>query len=339
MLRNTVLPIVITSAGLALGCEHSPQLASATQAREVMGTFARVTAVAGDRARAQAAVEAGYARLEDVNRLMSDYAADSEVGRLNELPAGGSLVLSVETFFCLQKAVEIARVSGGAFDVTCRPLVALWKQAARRDRLPTEDELTAVRAHIGWHKLKLEPDTCTVTLLADGIQIDLGGIAKGYALDLAAEAMRRAGAVGGLVDVGGDIVAFGKRDDGQEWRIGIRHPFEKALFGKLQVEDAAVATSGLQQRFFEIQGKRYSHILDPRTGHPVEQAPSVTVIAPDGVTADAWATVFSVLSPAEGKKLIQEKLAGIGVEVLWISGTAAQPAVEQTPGFDQYLME
>jgi thiamine biosynthesis lipoprotein len=151
--------------------------------------------------------------------------------------------------------------------------------------------------------------------------------------------MKSAGAVGGLVNVGGDIVAFGKRADGQTWTIGVKHPFDSnALVGRLRVEDRAVATSGLQQRFVEIDGRRYSHIVDPRSGRPVDEAPCVTVIAPDGLTADAWATVFSVLSPAEGKKLIDGGGVDAGVEVMWISGDADEPKFEQTAGFGAFLI-
>ena len=155
-------------------------------------------------------------------------------------------MVSPETFDCLRKSAEVAAASGGAFDVTCRPLIALWKQAGQRNRLPTETELQAVRARVGWQKLELSPATRTVTVRAEGMQLDLGGIAKGYALDLAAAAMKDAGASGGLVDVGGDIVTFGRRENGQAWRIGVRHPFQSGLFGRLELDDGAVATSGIQ---------------------------------------------------------------------------------------------
>jgi len=320
----------------AIGCER-PTPAVVKNARSVMGTLAEVTAVAPDRATAQRAVEAAYARLDDVNRLMSDYVADSEVGRLNTLPAGDSLVVSPETFHCLEQGMRIAELSGGAFDMTCRPLVALWKQAGREDRLPTEADLQQTLARVGWWKLRLDPATRRVTPTVDRMQIDLGGIAKGYALDLAAEAMRAAGATGGLVDVGGDVVTFGPREDGRPWRIGVKHPFQAGLLLTLSLADRAVATSGVQQRFNTIAGRRYSHIVDPRTGHPAEQAPAVTVIAPDGLTADAWATAFSVLSVDEGwTRLEQRPLPG--VEVLWVLPGPAGPVIRQTGGFAAYVV-
>lgn len=323
---------------LLLSACREPGPVTVRNSRPVMGTLAEVTAVAADRATAQRAIEAAYDRLEDVNALMSDYRADSEIGRLNALPAGQSLVVAPETFFCLMRARDVARLSGGAFDATCRPLVQLWKQAGQEHRLPEPEALAATLARVGWQKLELDPATRAVTPTVDGLQVDLGGIAKGYALDLAAEALRAAGAASGLVNVGGDVVALGSQPDGRPWRVGVKHPFQPGLFCTLALVDRAVATSGLQQRFHEIGGRRYSHIIDPRTGRPAEQAPSVTVIAPDGLTADAWATAFSVLRIEEARELLaQPALAGI--EVLWLRPADAGVLVDRTPGFAAHIAE
>lgn len=321
-----------------VGCERESGSAAVSRAREIMGTFATLTAIAPDKATATAAVEAGYARLEDVNRLMSDYAADSEIGRLNRLPAGESLPVSPDTFECLQRALEVGRVSGGAFDVTCRLLVALWKSAARENRLPNEEELARVRSLIGTDKIILDAKAGTAARSMYGVQVDLGGIAKGYALDLAAEAMLKAGAAGVLVDVGGDVRAIGTNAADKPWRIGVKHPFQQGIYVVLELSNRAVATSGVQQRFYEIDGKRYSHIIDPRTGRPAEQSPSVTVIAADGLTADAWATVFSVLTIEEGRQLIAGGKTP-QLEVMWITGSVAEPIEEKTAGFDSYIVE
>ncbi|MFH1748472.1 MAG: FAD:protein FMN transferase [Planctomycetota bacterium] len=307
-LPPTALSVVL--AVICAGCEQQPPVtANLCVQRPVMGTVATLTVIAPDNQTAQAAIEAGFKRLDDVNRLMSDYDYNSEISRSNRtmVRARSAFLCSPETFHCIQKAVEVAEASGGAFDITCRPLVSLWRRTTKNNRLPTDEEIADARERVGWDKLRLHPQRSSVEKLARGMQIDLGGIAKGYALDLAAEAMKQAGATGGLVDVGGDIVAFGHREKGQSWRIGVRdafNPDRQQIMLKLELTDLAVATSGVQERFFEIDGQRYSHIIDPRTGRPAEQAPSVTVIATDGITADAWATVFSVLTIAEGQALI-----------------------------------
>ena len=333
LLWMLVLPL------LGVSCEQPPAV-RVTNERPVMGTTARVTVYAPNRDTALRAIEAAHARLQDVNRVMSDYVADSEIGRLNALPAGQSLVISEETFACLEKATDVARRSGGAFDATCRPLVRLWRQAGKENRLPDEGVLRETLARVGWQKIRLDPSTRTVALAVDGLQVDLGGIAKGYALDLAGEALLAAGAISGLVDVGGDVLAVGKPPDAERWHVGVRDPFrsKEDVLRRVGLAGGAVATSGDQERFSVIDGRRYSHIVDPRTGRPAEQAPSVTVIAPDGATADAWATVFSVLSVAEGEALLdRERLPD--VEVLWIWREGNDVKMRQTAGFERYLLD
>ena len=331
--RAILLAVAVTAA--ACGCKESSGPAIVKQSREVMGTLAEVTAIGPDEHTARAAVEAAYTRLEDVNRLMSDYRHDSEIGRLNALPAGGSLIVSPETFHVLHQAHRISEATGGVFDVTCRPPVELWKQASRNNRLPDEATLRQALTRVGWRKLGLSPATRTVSKRVDGTQIDLGGIAKGYALDLAASAMKKAGASSGLIDVGGDILAIGRQADGSPWRIGVQHPLQTGLLLKLALTDRAVATSGNQQRFIVIDGKRYSHIIDPRTGQPAEEAVSVTVVAPDGITADAWATVFSVLTVEQGRQRAAKR---DDLEAMWTWGTGHEPHVVKTTGFDRYII-
>lgn len=320
---------------VGVACSRQPPKVTARQAREVMGTLAEVTAVGADDQTAQMAVAAAFEALDKVNLLMSDYRDDSEIGRLNLLPSGEPLTVSPETFLVLQRSADFSQASGGAFDITCRPLVKLWQEAGRRNRLPDETAIATAVASVGWAGLRLDLSTRQVTKTRAGMQVDLGGIAKGYSLDLAAERMRTAGALAGLVDVGGDIVAMGSQVDGSPWRIGIQHPLHSGLILKLALADRAVATSGNQQRFNVIDGRRYSHIIDPRSGRPAEQVPSVTVIAPDGISADAWATAFSVLSVDEGLKKARDLP---GVEVMWAWGHGDSPQIAKTPGFDQYVI-
>ena len=207
---------------------------------------------------------------------------------------------------------------------------------ARRVDFQPKRRSRAAKSITGSDKVGIDPSDRTIWATTGGVQIDLGGIAKGYALDLAGKALREAGATSGMVDVGGDVLAIGRRPDGQPWRIGVKHPFQEGILTVLELADQAVATSGVQQRFYEIDGKRYSHIVDPRTGLPAEEAPSVTVIAADGLTADAWGTVLSVLSVEEGK----ERLASAGapaIEVMWITGEMNAPKIDSTAGFDAYV--
>lgn len=336
MKNISIIASVVAAVVLGAGCER-PGPVRKENTRPVMGTLATVTVVASDDAVAAAAIEAAHERIGDVNRLMSTYQEDSEISQLNQAARGTQIAVSAETFECLKRALEICRLSGGAFDVTCRPLVGLWRAAGVRGTLPTDAELAAAVARVGCESVDLHAAVRGVRLTQSGMEVDLGGIAKGYALDLAAEAIMDAGASSGLVDIGGDIRATGERS----WRIGVRHPFRadrSETICVLEVNDRAVATSGNQERYTEIEGRRFSHIVDPRTGWPAEQAPSVTVIAADGTTADGWATALSVLDVEEGAELLAS-LPDERLEVMWFWKLDGRIQVRQTGGFDVFFVE
>jgi thiamine biosynthesis lipoprotein len=269
------------------------------------------------------------ATLRRIEALMSDYRDDSEVGRLKAASAKQRVALSPETLEVLRSARHFAEVSGGAFDVTAAPLFQLWKRCGKLDRLPTKDELATARAASSWNAF---------TLLEDGAvksnspaEVDLGGIAKGYGIDRAVETMKEAGCVGGLVEVGGDLRCFGTKPGGDPWRIAVRSPSGPQYAGVLEIKSAAVCTSGDFLRFVEIKGKRYSHIIDPRSGMPVDNMPSVTVIAPDTTTADGLATAISVLGPKKGLDLAKRFK---GAEcLLMVRGSDERITLFRTAGF------
>ena len=303
----------------------------------VMGTETELTAVVpADRQDiAQAAFHAAEAELRKVDALMSDYLAASELSRFNAAPAGRGIPLSPPVMEVLKASRQAAQESDGAFDVTCRPLVTVWKQAGRQGKLPDARQIDAARAMIGWRWVRLHESGAEK--LKDGVEIDLGGIAKGYGVDRAAEAMQAAGCTGGLVRVGGDIRCFGPRAGGGSWRVGVRDPFHPSgeqIFATLALNDQAVSTSGNYFRYVEIAGRRYSHIVDPRTGWTVDTAPSVTVIAPSSTLADRWATALSVLGPDGFARLPQ----GAGIEAMMVVGTPGAHEIRQTVGFGKYLL-
>ncbi len=274
----------------------------------IMGTDARLEAAAPDEKAARRMFEAALAQFETVNGLMSTYAPDSEISRLNREGAEAAVPLSEHSLAVLAKAAETSELTGGAFDVTYAPLRSLWREAHEAGSLPSDADVEATLEKVGHGKLQVEGDAAR--LAAPGMLVDLGGIAKGYAIDLAAEAMRREGTTSGIVDVGGDLRFIGLRDGGTRWRVQMRSPPEIEEVIILQLPECAVATSGDYARFFTVEGQRFSHIVDPRTGRPVTDAPSVTVVAPDAVTADALATALSVIGPEEGIPLV-ESLPGV----------------------------
>ncbi|MFC1677503.1 FAD:protein FMN transferase [Planctomycetota bacterium] len=272
--------------------------------RVVMGTFARVVVVAKDSTAAQDCIDSAMAAIEKVDELMSDYKEDSDIGILNR---EGFAEVNEWTFEVLQRSVEFSRISDGSFDVTVGPLMELWRRASEANSLPSEKELAAARARVGYEKLLLDANERSVRFAVDGMKVDLGAIAKGYAIDKAVEAMRLKVAVGGMVDIGGDIRCFGKALGGRDnWMIGLQDPnLGSELMLIVKVSDAAVATSGDYQQFILIKGKRYGHIIDRSTGTSADDLSSVTIICPSATDADALATTVSVMGREKGIALIE----------------------------------
>ena len=281
--------------------------------RMVMGTFARVIAVAADSKEALGCIEAAFAEITKIDELMSDYKNDSEISELNRDGFRRAVVVSKATYEVLQRSIEFSELSDGAFDITIGPLVDLWRSAAEANSVPTDDELSEARSRVGYELLYLDANETSVRFAVEGMRVDLGGIAKGYALDKAVEAMQKGRAIGGMVDIGGDVRCFGLPPRGQNrWLIGLQNSRETGenvgtgeVLLVLELTDAAVATSGDYRRFVVIGGKKYSHILDTRTGYSRDELASVTVISRNATDADALATAVSVMGAEKGLALIE----------------------------------
>ncbi len=275
----------------------------------VMGTFANIVAVSDDHGVAARSVEAAFDALVAVDDMMSDYKADSELSRLNREGFPGPVEVSPELFNVLLDSVEFSKMSKGAFDITIGPVVDLWRQAEKTGRKPTQQEIATAKSKVGYEKLilKLDGQTRTVRFAAGGMKLDLGAIAKGYAVDLAVSAARKAGASGAIVDVGGDINCFGVTPRSENyWRIGLQDPAEEGkIILVLKLAGEAVATSGDYRRFVDIEGQRYSHIIDPATSSSAKAFTSVSIIAPTAIEADAIATCVSVMGLDGGMRLVE----------------------------------
>jgi thiamine biosynthesis lipoprotein len=275
-----------------------------------MGTWFKIRLYAPDEAAAGQAARAAYARIAYLDGIMSDYRPTSELMRLCkkfEAAGGGEPVrVSDDLFFVLRRGQEVARRSGGAFDVTVGPLVRLWRRARRSQLMPGADELAQARQRVGYESVRLDPKRQTVQLLKAGMQLDLGGIAKGYAADEALAVLRKHGIDRALVAAGGDIAASGPPPGEKGWKVGIA-PLE-APEGTperyLLLSRGAVSTSGDAEQYVEIGGKRYSHLLDPHTGLGLVGRQSVTVMAREGILADSLTKAVSVLGPERGLALI-----------------------------------
>ncbi|MBP7051380.1 MAG: FAD:protein FMN transferase [Phycisphaerae bacterium] len=286
--------------------------------RMLMGTFSRVVAIARSERTAQACIEAAFDVQDRIESLMSYHRDDSELNQVNRYAAEKPVPVNPMTFEVLQQAARFGALSDGTFDVTVGPLVDLWREAGQTNEPPSEEALAEARRKVGFKKLILDDKAMTVRFAEEGMRIDLGGIAKGYAVDKAVEAMKKRGAVGGMVDLGGNIRCFGLAPKGQEkWRIGVQDPNvtpddlnpSKYLL-VLELGDASVATSGDYRRFSVVEGHKQSHILDTHSGRGADKLVSDTIIAPDATSADALSTAVNILGPEAGMALV-ERLPGI----------------------------
>lgn len=226
--------------------------------------------------------------------------------RLSRSPVGEPVPVSGELFEVLRESQRLAKLSDGAFDVTIGPVVRLWRRARRTETLPPPEQLALARVSVGWEKLKLDARNKTATLLAPNMQLDLGGIAKGYAADQVLSVLRSHGINRVLVAASGDIVAGDPPPGQRGWRVTIGSPANSGLTtNQLQLANAAVSTSGDSEQFVIINGQRYSHIVDPHTGVGLTNRSQVSVIAPCAMHTDAFDTTVCVLGVEKGRALIQ----------------------------------
>jgi len=341
MTKARVIPIsiVVLVAALLAGAFYAGAIRPTTfEARPpgIMNTETRITVTARriDARKAQAVLRRAEKALRDIEVRMSATIDLSELSRLNRAKKGESVKLSGQTLEVLRASRKLAEQTQGAFDVTCGPLLALWKEAGQKKRLPTKEQIDRALADGGWRHFALEEGGAQ--RLHERASIGLGGIAKGYGVDRAIEALGGDGVLGGLVDLGGHIRSFGRPIGGGRWRIDVRDPFyTDGVLCKLAMAEAIICTSGNYVRFAEIGGKRYSHIVDPRTGWPVDFAPSVTVTGPTTMLADGWATALSVLGPA-GLRRVGGRT---GIEALVIVGGPDNWKWYATEGFEKLLIE
>lgn len=321
------------AAGLSAGAWYSREEA-------IMGTSVRVELWSQERGAAESAMAAVMDEMHRVDRAMSPYKADSELSRINRDAAGGPVVVSRELFVLLGRSLEFSRLSRGAFDITYASAGHLYDY--REHIRPDAEALAQACAAIGYQYLRLDESTCTVRFLRPGMRIDLGGFAKGYAVDSGAALLRRRGFGHAIVTAGGDSHIVGDRG-GRPWTIGVRDPRRPGeLAAVLPLKDVAVSTSGDYERYFDEDGVRFHHILDPRTGASPSNVRSVTIIAPDGLTSEGLSKSVFVLGVDEGMRLIESQpdVDAVVVDAAGVlhyskglrAGPASGPASTSRPG-------
>lgn len=270
-----------------------------------MGVRTRLVVYAPDEPVASQACAAAFRRIAELEDLLSDYRPTSELMRLCARAGGPPIRVSSELFFLLQRAQDLSRRSGGAFDVTVGPYVALWREARKTGEFPSAEKLRQARRTVGWRKVQLDPKARTVRLQVSGMRLDLGGIAKGYAGDQALAVLKQHGLHRALFEAGGEIVVSGPPPDRPGWRVELPIPSPGGKSRVLTLAHAALSTSGDTEQFVEFDGRRYSHIVDPRTGLGLTHRLVVTVVARTGLMADGLSTAVSVLGPEKGRALVR----------------------------------
>jgi thiamine biosynthesis lipoprotein len=298
---------VAVLAGLVTGCRMpvDPPPAELTATRRIMGAPWKIVAHAADATAGEAAIAAAFAEIERLEKVLSDYDPDSELSRLSAAaPTASPVAVSDDLWRVLATAESLREASGGAFDIAVGPLTTLWRQSRRSGRLPRGDKLAAARAAAGAGTVDLLADRRAVQLPKAGTRLDPGGIGMGYAADRAMEILAGRGIEAALIDASGDILVSKPPPGRDGWRVAIA-PLRPGGEGEVVVlTNAAVTTSGDAYQAVEIDGIRYSHIVDPRTGLGVTGPAAVTVVAPDATTADSLATAASVLGPEAAVELL-----------------------------------
>jgi len=311
----------------------------------IMGTQTHIIVVAprNNTNLVKTTLDKAVQKIRDIEAMMSVHIKSSPLSQFNAAKPG-EYKLPAEIVNLIVLSRKIHHQSDGTFDITCLPIINLWKQAARTGKLPSKEQIIQSRRASNWNQIIVNPLKNTITKQVETVSIDLGGIAKGFAVDQAIKIIKSAGIAGGMVEIGGDLRCFGTPPNSGGWEVKIQNPFDSSsTCATLLLTEAAVATSGDYNRFSIIAGKRFSHIVDPRTGMalPVGKVCSATVVslptnsaAVSGTLADAWATAISVLGAEKGIATIN-KISGL--EAMIITGNPDDYHIYTSEGFLKLL--
>lgn len=287
------------------------------RSHHAMGTLIVITAWTVDEAAAEKAFEQAFDELDRLEAVLTVWRKDSDVSRINAEAGKKAVKVSEDTVACVKRALELAKVTEGKFDVTFGALAGLWKfDHDQDDKIPDDAEIKRRLPFVGFEYIELDEAKRTVRITKEGVRLHLGGIGKGYGVDRAVAMIKARGIDDFMVQAGGDLYVSGKRG-GRPWRVGVRDPRgpRDAFFAAAEVTDATFSTSGDYERFFTEGGVRYHHILDPDLGRPARGTRSVTIMAKDAVTADALSTGIFILGAEKGMKIV-EALDGVGAVIV-----------------------
>ena len=271
----------------------------------LMGTRFEITAISDSEENSKKAVNAGIREISRIESLISSWDENSQTSSINRKAGKEPVKVDKELFDLIYRSQKISNLTQGAFDISFASIEKLWKFDGSMTQLPSPEEIERSVRYIDFRNIILDKDNSTVFLKNEGMRIGFGAIGKGYAANRARKVMEEMGIEHGVVNAAGDLTAWGTQGNGEPWKVGISKPDDlKTVIDWLTVSDNAVVTSGDYEKFVELEGRRYSHIIDPRTGYPTTGIKSVTIICPDAELADGLATSVFVMGPEKGLALI-----------------------------------
>ncbi|UCE18477.1 MAG: FAD:protein FMN transferase [Gemmatimonadota bacterium] len=302
------------------------EVGSTERTKVLMDTLVRIEIFDKDEGKSRATLELAFEEIERLDHVFSRYLAESEVSSINRNAGRDAVMVSKDVIAVLQRSIHFSEISKGAFDVTVGAVSQLWDFTSAEPTLPEQARTEEQLEHVDYGKIMMSNGR-HVGLSDSGMAIDLGGVAKGYAVDRALQVLKENGVASSLVDAGGDIGLLGSKPDGKLWRIGVQHPRDmQRMIAVIEIDSGSVATSGDYERYFMRDGRRYHHILDPKTGWPARNCMSATIVTKRAMDADILATAVFVLGPEKGLAFI-EGLPGVEGLLLFEEGGQIEHAV------------
>jgi FAD:protein FMN transferase len=310
ILRTIILLVALLGCVMASGSSaQQSQPLIYHEARTLMWTKFEIVAYGPDRARLREAAEAAFEEIDRLDRQMSNYSEASELTYINRNAARSAVVVEKELFDLLNLSIDYSRATGGAFDITVGPLMRAWGFFDSRGRVPEPGELKSVMARVGYERVTLNESARTIRFDCEGVELDLGGIAKGYAADRAAAILRESGVTSALVTSGtSSICAIGSPPGQAAWRVDVSDPLARShTVTSIELKDRSISTSGCREKTFKAGDKSYCHIMDPRTGRPIEGVLSATIITRRGVDAEALSKAVMVMGVEKSKEFLKKR--------------------------------
>lgn len=303
----------------------------------VMGTTLEIKVFCKDQSVCDKAIAEAHEEVKRLDHIFSNYKTDSVLSKFHSVADEGKYKVPKVFIKLIELSIEYSYVTGGAFDITVAKLVDVWKASQERNKVPTENEINEALRCVGYEKIKLYPSSSEIELDPPCVRLDFGGIGKGYAVDKVVEILNKHGIKRGIVNFSGNMFAMNPPPDSDGWDIGIRNPrVEFAPITMVRIRNMSISTSGDYERYLLIEGKSYSHIINPKNGMPISSVPSVTVLSKSATSADALSTALTVIGHSQSLNMLKNMPA---IEALIIREIDGNITLQRSKGFSKYEID